>query len=63
MLLTEFKAGLNAYLATTPPSVKTRTLADVIAFNKANAAREMALFGQDLFEQAEKTKGLDDPGL
>ncbi|MDP9421954.1 MAG: amidase [Pseudomonadota bacterium] len=60
VLLTEFKAGLNAYLATTPPSVKTRTLADVIAFNKATP-RELALFGQDLFEQAEKTKGLDDP--
>jgi amidase len=60
LLLTEFKAGLNAYLATTPPSVKTRTLADVIAFNKANP-RELALFGQDLFEKAEATKGLGDP--
>jgi amidase len=60
VLLTEFKVGLNAYLATTPPSVRTRTLADIIAFNKANP-RELALFGQDLFEQAEKTKGLDDP--
>ena len=61
VLLTEFKAGLNAYLASTPPSVTTRTLADVIAFNKANAGSEMALFGQDIFERAEKTKGLDDP--
>ncbi|HEY6917002.1 MAG TPA: amidase [Allosphingosinicella sp.] len=60
VLLTEFKAGLNAYLATTPPSVKTRTLADLIAFNKADP-RELALFGQDIFEQAEATKGLDDP--
>ena len=61
VLLTEFKAGLNAYLASTPPSVATRTLADVIAFNKANAGREMALFGQETFERAEKTKGLGDP--
>jgi len=60
VLLTEFKVGLNAYLATTPPSVTTRTLADVIAFNKADP-RELALFGQDLFEKAEATKGLDDP--
>ena len=60
VLLTEFKVGLNAYLATTPPSVRTRTLADVIAFNKADP-RELALFGQDLFEKAEATKGLDDP--
>ena len=60
VLLTEFKVGLNDYLATTPPSVTTRTLADVIAFNKADP-RELALFGQDLFEKAEATKGLDDP--
>ena len=37
VLLTELKADLNAYLATTPPRVRTRTLADVIAFNKAHA--------------------------
>jgi len=61
VLRTELKAGLNAYLATTPPTVKTRTLADVIAFNKANADAEMALFGQETFEKAEATKGLDDP--
>jgi amidase len=60
VLLTELKADLNAYLATTPPSVRTRSLAEVIAFNKGSA-REMALFGQDTFEEAEKTKGLDDP--
>jgi amidase len=62
VLLTELKVGLNAYLATTPPSVRTRTLADVIAFNRANAQQELALFGQEFFEQAEATKGLVDPG-
>jgi amidase len=60
VLLTELKADLNAYLATTPPSVRTRTLAEIIAFNKGSA-RELALFGQETFEEAEKTKGLDDP--
>jgi amidase len=60
VLLAELKADLNAYLATTPPSVRTRTLAEVIAFNKGSP-RELALFGQDTFEAAEKTKGLDDP--
>jgi amidase len=61
VLLTELKAGLNAYLATTPPErVKTRTLADVIAFNRAEP-RELALFGQETFERAETTKGLSDP--
>ena len=61
VLLTELKATLNDYLASTPPSVRTRTLADVIAFNKANATSEMALFGQETFERAEKTKGIADP--
>jgi amidase len=61
VLLAELKADMNAYLATTPPSVRTRTLADVIAFNKAHAGEEMALFGQGTFEEAEATKGLDDP--
>jgi amidase len=60
VLLTEFKVDLNAYLATTPPAVKTRTLAGLIAFNKSHP-RELSLFGQDVFEQAEVTKGLDDP--
>ena len=60
VLMTELKADLDAYLASTPASVKTRTLADLIAFNKATP-REMVLFGQDLFEQAEATKGLGDP--
>ena len=63
VLLTELKVGLNAYLASTDPkTVATRTLADVIAFNQAHADREMPLFGQELFEQAEKTRGLSDPG-
>jgi amidase len=41
--------------------VTTRTLADVIAFNTANADAEMALFGQETFEKAQATTGLDDP--
>jgi amidase len=61
VLHTELKVDLNAYLATTPPTVKTRTLADVIAFNAAHAERELALFGQETFVKAEATRGLDDP--
>ncbi|MFZ5670964.1 MAG: amidase [Pseudomonadota bacterium] len=62
VLMSELKTGLNAYLASTDPArVKTRTLADVIAFNIAHADREMPLFGQDLFELAEKTAGPADP--
>ncbi len=59
VLLAEFKDGLNRYLATTPAAVKSRTLAELIAFNKGHAAQEMPLFGQEIFEQSEKTKGLD----
>ena len=61
VLLTELKADLDAYIATTPPGVATRTLDQVIAFNRANAATEMPFFGQELFEQAAATKGLRDP--
>lgn len=56
----ELKSGLADYLATTPPAVKVRTLADVIAFNKGSAA-ELAYFGQSIFEMAEKTGGTADP--
>jgi amidase len=57
VLLHEFKDGLNRYLATTPAHVQTRTLADVIAFN-AHDARELSLFGQDIFERAQATDGV-----
>ncbi|WP_246524838.1 amidase [Sphingobium phenoxybenzoativorans] len=58
----ELKADLADYLATTSPEkVKVRTLADLIAFNTAEAEREMPLFGQDIFEMAQAKGGLDDP--
>jgi amidase len=60
VLLAELKHDLNAYLATLPAAVRTRTLADVIAFNAAHRAAEMPLFTQDLFERAEATAGLDE---
>lgn len=55
VLLTDFRTEINAYLASTPKTVTTRTLADVIAFNATHAAREMPHFRQELFEQAEAT--------
>jgi amidase len=61
VLLHEIKTELNAYLGTTPAAVRTRTLADLIAFNRARAADEMPWFGQDLFEKAEATSGKADP--
>ena len=61
VLMTELKADLDRYLASTTPAVRTRNLAGVIAFNRAHAGRELALFGQESFEAAQQTKGLSDP--
>jgi len=61
VLHSELKADLAAYLATTPAAVKTRNLADVIAFDEANKATEMPFFGQEFFLAAEQTQGLADP--
>ena len=60
VLMSELKSDLNAYLATTPGAVRTRTLAEVIEFDRATP-RETVLFGQDLFEKAEATAGTSDP--
>ena len=60
VLLTELKVDLNTYLGTTPDAVRTRTLADLIAFDRAHGDRELVLFGQDSFAKAEATAGLDD---
>ena len=60
VLLAELKHNLNAYLATLPAAVRTRTLEQLIAFNTAHRAEEMPLFGQNEFEQAQATGGLDD---
>ncbi len=60
VLLYELKHDLNAYLASTnPQQVRTRTLADVIAFNAAEP-RETVLFGQDIFERAQSMGDLTD---
>ncbi|WP_343344963.1 amidase [Sphingomicrobium sp. XHP0239] len=60
ILLTEFRDGVNRYLATTDPAqVPTRTLADLIVFNASNA-RELAIFDQSIFEKAEETRIDDD---
>ena len=48
VLLYEFKAGLNAYLAQRP-GTRVRTLADLIAFNRERRKEEMPYFQQELF--------------
>ena len=52
-MLYEFKAGLNAYLAELGDGAPVASLADVIAFNEANAEREMPFFGQEILIEAE----------
>jgi amidase len=54
VLLYEFKADLNKYLAGLGLNVKTRTLADLIKFNEEHRDREMPYFGQELFLRAQK---------
>jgi amidase len=53
-LLFELREDLAAYLASSPADIPVRTLAEVIAFNRAHAQEEMRWFGQDIFEQAEQ---------
>jgi amidase len=52
----ELKADLNAYLRDWLIETPVRSLADVIAFNAANAERALR-FGQDMFLAAEATRG------
>lgn len=59
VLLYEFKADLNAFLATVDPSLGIRTMEDVIRFNDENKATSMPYFGQEIFLQAVKKGGLD----
>ncbi len=59
VLLYELKASLPRYLATFAPNAPMQALADAIAFNRAHLDREMAWFGQELFEKAEAYGGLD----
>ncbi len=61
VLLFEFKADLQAYLATLPAGARARTLEDLIAFNRAHASEEMPYFGQEIFEQAAKKGPLTSP--
>ena len=53
VLLYEFKAGLNAYLARRGPGAEVRSLTDLIAFNERNAEAEMPYFGQERLIAAE----------
>ncbi|HEX8177047.1 MAG TPA: amidase [Pyrinomonadaceae bacterium] len=53
VLLYEFKADLNKYLAGLGLGAPVRSLKEIIAFNERNRDREMPYFGQELFIRAE----------
>ncbi|MEZ5558712.1 MAG: amidase [Pseudomonadales bacterium] len=61
VMLYEFKAGLNAYLAAHEVAADRDTLAELIAWNQANAQQVMPIFGQEVFVEADARGGLDDP--
>ena len=59
VLLHEFKAGLNAYLAVRGATVEVRDLPGLIEFNRRHATQELAWFGQEHLEAATARGGLD----
>ena len=61
VLLYEFKADLDAYLAGLGASSPVKSLADVIAFNEAHAATELAYFAQETMIAAQKKGPLTSP--
>lgn len=60
VLLAEFRPDLEAWLAAYAPHAPIRTMADLIAFNDRNAAREMPFFGQEHLVAAQSKRGLND---
>lgn len=60
VLLYEFKADLNKYLA--GRRARYRTLEDLIKFNEENKDKELTKFGQELFVQAQAKGDLTEKG-
>lgn len=56
VFLYELKRDLNLYLRDWATGTRMKTMADIIAFNQANA-RKALRFGQDLFLAAQATRG------
>ncbi|MBK7597319.1 MAG: amidase [Acidobacteria bacterium] len=61
VLLYEFKADLNKYLAGLAPNIRVRSMKDVIEFNEKNRQREMPFFGQELMIQSQAKGPLSSP--
>jgi len=61
VLLYEFKTDLELYFQSVAPELNMRTLDDLIAFNEANADREMPWFGQEIVIEAAAKGDLSTP--
>jgi amidase len=59
VLLYEFKPGLAAWLKNYAPDAPIANMADLIAFNKKDKAREMPYFAQEHLLASEAKAGLD----
>jgi len=60
VLLYEFKADLDRYLAALGTASPVRSLEQLIEWNKVNAERELPYFGQEIFEAAAAKGPLSD---
>lgn len=54
VLLYEFKADLNKYLASLGPNAPVKSLKEIIDFNEKHKDREMPWFGQDIMLKAQE---------
>jgi len=61
VLLYEFKADLNRYLAELGPGAPVHTLAEIIEWNRKHRDQEMPWFGQEILLQAEAKGPLTSP--
>jgi len=61
VMLYEFKADLNAYLANLGANAKVKALADIIQFNKDHSDEELRYFDQGLMELAQAKGPLTEP--
>ncbi|MXW56151.1 MAG: amidase [Gemmatimonadales bacterium] len=60
VLYHEFKADLNAYLASLGPDAPIKSLAELIEYNEANHDLELALYGQELHVRSQERGPLTD---
>jgi amidase len=60
LMLYEFKAGLNAYLASLGSAVPVKSLKDLIEFNEKNEEKELKWFGQETLIKAQEKGPLGD---